>query len=79
MFAIGCLAKFIRKKNNNIIMGNLNCHILGTEGRRKLKFGEVSFQICPNFLRETEQINFRPECRFKLLGGFCAASKLCLS
>ena len=34
------------------LKGNLNRHILGTKGRRKLKFGEAGLQICQKFLRE---------------------------
>ena len=29
--------------------GSLICFISGMEGRRKLKFGEVSLQTCQNF------------------------------
>ena len=31
---------------------NLIGYISGTEGRKKLKFGEASLQICPSFSRE---------------------------
>ena len=31
---------------------NLICYISETEGRKKLKFGEVSFHICQIFLKE---------------------------
>ena len=37
--------------------GNLNCHILKTESRRKLKFCEVSLQICQKFLRKKNKQN----------------------
>ena len=47
---LASLSKFLREKA--FLRGNLNCHILGTKGRRKLKFGEVSLQICQNILRE---------------------------
>ena len=43
--------------------------ILGTESRRKLKFGEVSCQICQIFfffLREKRVKYFPAECPFKL-------------
>ena len=33
------------------LMGNLNCQVLGTKGRKKLKFGEVSLQVCDIFWR----------------------------
>ena len=35
------------------------------EGRRKLKFGEVSLQVSQNFLKGNRPQNFRPECLFK--------------
>ena len=38
--------------------GNLNCHILGTEGRRKLKFGEVNLSIRQSFSRENRAKTF---------------------
>ena len=45
---------------------NLICCISGTEGRRKLKFGEVGVQICQNFFeKKIKQKNFQPECPFK--------------
>ena len=31
-----------------------NCHISETECRRKLKFGEVSLQICQSVLRKKQ-------------------------
>ena len=34
---------------------------------RKLRFGEISFQICQNFLRENPTKNLRPEFPFKNL------------
>ena len=38
------------------LRGNLNWYILGTEGRRRLKFGEVSIKIWIKYFREkTEQ------------------------
>ena len=40
------------------LRGNLNCHILGTERRKKLKFGEVSLQICQNFERKPSKYVF---------------------
>ena len=40
---------------------------MGTEGCRKFKFGEVSVQICQNFLRENQAKIFRLECLFKKL------------
>ena len=35
-----------------LLRGNLICYSSGTEGRRKLKFGEVGLWICQNFLRK---------------------------
>ena len=35
-------------------MGNLICYISETEGRRKLKFGEVDLHICLTFLRKNQ-------------------------
>ena len=37
--------------------GNLSCYISETEGRGKLKFREVSFQIGPKLLRENRAKN----------------------
>ena len=34
------------------LRGNLICYISGTDGCRKLKFGEIGFQICQKFLRK---------------------------
>ena len=50
-------------------MGNLNCYILVTETRRKLKFGKVSLQICQNCMRENRANFFRPERPFNWLQG----------
>ena len=47
------------------LRGNLICYISRTEGRRKLKFGEVGLQICENFLKKNRAKNFRPDCPFK--------------
>ena len=38
-----------------ILRWNQNCSILETEGRRKLKFGEISFQIYRKFLRKSSK------------------------
>ena len=45
------------------LRGNLICFTSGTEGRRKLKFGEVGLQIWLNLLRKNRKF-FRPECSF---------------
>ena len=37
----------------------------GKEGRGKLKYGQFSFQICQNDLREN-QTNLRLECTFDI-------------
>ena len=42
-------------------MGNLNRHILVTEGCRKFKFSEVVFIIVKTFWEKTEQKFFLPE------------------
>ena len=42
------------KGKKAFLRGNLNCYILETKGRRKLKFGEVSSQICQKFLRKNQ-------------------------
>ena len=47
---LATLAKFLREK--------LSCHILGTEGRRKVNFGEVSIQVCQNLLKENRAKKF---------------------
>ena len=44
------LEKCIRGKS--ISEGKCNCHVLGTEGCRKLKFSGVSLQICQILLRK---------------------------
>ena len=41
-------------KGEKHLRGNLSCYISGKEGRRKLKFGDVSPQICQLFLRENK-------------------------
>ena len=43
-----------QNKGKVFLKGNLNWYILGTDGHRKLKFGEVSLRICQNFLRQTQ-------------------------
>ena len=40
------------KEEKAFLKGNLICYISGTEGRKKLKFGEVGLQIGQNFLRK---------------------------
>ena len=49
-FLIGNPGKFLR--------GSITCYISGTEGRRKLKFGEVGPQICQNFLTKNRAKKF---------------------
>ena len=58
------LAKFLGEKA--LLRGNLIFCISGTEGRRKLQFGEVGLQICEKILRKIAQKNFRPERPFYL-------------
>ena len=50
---LAILVKFLRGKS--LLRGNLNSIILGTEGRRKLKFGEVSLHFCQNLSRESRE------------------------
>ena len=50
LFFIGNLAYILRV--------NLICYIAGTEGCRKLKFGEVGLHIRQKFLSKIEQKNF---------------------
>ena len=40
------------------LRGNLICYASGTEGCRKLKFGEVGLHTCQNFLRKTRAKTF---------------------
>ena len=50
--------------------GNLICCISGTEGRRKLKFGEVGFQVCQNFLsKKVSDLNalLNSSCSIKII------------
>ena len=54
------MAKFLKEKD--FLRGNLNFRILVTEDRRKLKFGEVSLQICQTVLRENRAKIFGLEC-----------------
>ena len=53
----------------SFLKGNSNCHILETEGRRKLKFSEVRLHICQNLLLTNIRAKtlFRPECTFKFV------------
>ena len=64
-FVFSWLARLNFKGEKAFLRWNLNCHILGTEGRRKLKFGKVSFQICQNFSEKIKQKNFWPDCSFE--------------
>ena len=64
LFLIGYPGKFLRGKS--FLREILICYISQTEGRRKLKFGEVGLQVCQKFLREHRAKNFRPECPVKL-------------
>ena len=57
-------------------MGNLHCYILGMEGPRKLKFGEVKSSDLSIFLRENQAKKFQPECSFKLMKFWSQADAL---
>ena len=50
LFPIGNPGKILNKKA--LQRGNLICYILETEGRRNLRFGEISLQLCQTLLRE---------------------------
>ena len=50
---MGNPGKFFWKKA--FLRRNQNCHILGTKGRRKLKFGEVAFRYAKIFWEISEQ------------------------
>ena len=64
-------------KTNNFLRGNLNFYILGTKGRRKLKFGQGSHNICQSFVKKTDEkpfelnvalkndLNFKTRFRFQ--------------
>ena len=60
MFVVVNPSKFFGEKA--FLRENLNCHILGIEGRKKLKFSEDRVQICQNFLKENRAKNVQPEC-----------------
>ena len=57
MFLIGNSGR-ISKGKKSFYGGNVICYNSGTEGRRKLKFDEVSLQINQKFLRENQAKNF---------------------
>ena len=56
-FQLENLARFLK--------GNLLCYISGTEGRRKLKFGEVGLRSVKFFWQKIEEKISRRECPFK--------------
>ena len=58
------MTKFLRRKSLSK-RGNLKCHILGTEDRRKREFGKVSFQVSQKILRKNPAKIFWLECFFK--------------
>ena len=63
LFLIGNPGKISMEES--LLKGNLICYISGTEDCRKLKFGEVGFQI-RQIKKKIKQKIFRPEYSFNI-------------